>query len=258
MKKPIIEVKHLYKTYHAGDLKTPVLHDLNFSINEGEFVAIMGPSGAGKSTLLNILGFLDKETSGIYRFDGKRWDDYTDDEIALVRNKDMGFIFQAFNLLPHTTVFKNVRLPLFYSDTPEKEWKHRITEAIKSVGLEGRSYYDPSKLSGGERQRVAIARALINDPKMIFADEPTGNLDSKSGQNVMQILQNLNRKRGKTIILITHEMYTAEFAQRIISIKDGTINSDRKLEHQKEAYLEYMGLLKNYPVESPLTAPARV
>jgi len=258
MEKPIIDVKHLYKTYHAGEVKTPVLHDVNFSINDGEFVAITGPSGAGKSTLLNILGFLDKETSGIYRFEGKKMDDYTEDEIAHVRNKEIGFIFQAFNLLPHTSVFKNVRLPLFYSDTPEKEWNHRVIEAIKSVGLENRINFDPSKLSGGERQRVAIARALINDPKVIFADEPTGNLDSKSGQNVMEILQDLNRKKGHTIILITHEMYTAEYAQRVISIKDGRVNSDRKIEHQREANHEFMSSIENLPIEAPLGVPTGV
>jgi putative ABC transport system ATP-binding protein len=216
-------------------VETPVLHDMNFTIEEGEFVAIMGPSGSGKSTLLHILGFLDEQTSGTYRFNGKKMDDYTEDEIANVRNDDMGFVFQAFNLLSRTSVYENVKLPLLYSKTPEKEWHDRVMEAIKSVGLEHRMDFEPSKLSGGEKQRVAIARALIVDPKVIFADEPTGNLDSKSGQKVMELLQDLNRKEGHTIILITHETYTAEFAQRIIRIKDGRVDSDHKLRHQRDA-----------------------
>lgn len=223
------------KTYYTDEVETPVLHNLDFSIQKGEFVAIMGPSGSGKSTLLHILGFLDEETGGTYRFNGKRMEDLTEDEIAHIRNEEMGFVFQAFNLLSRTTVYDNVKLPLLYSSRPEKEWHDRITDAIKAVGLEHRTDFEPSKLSGGEKQRVAIARALINDPKVIFADEPTGNLDSKSGQIVMEILQDLNRKHGHTIILITHETYTAEFAQRIIKIKDGRVFSDQHLKHQRDA-----------------------
>jgi putative ABC transport system ATP-binding protein len=235
MDKPIIEAKHLSKTYFTDEVETPVLFGLDFTIQKGEFVAIMGPSGSGKSTLLHILGFLDEETGGTYRFNGKRMKDLTEDEIAHIRNEEMGFVFQAFNLLARTTVYENVRLPLLYSSRPEKEWDERVTKAITAVGLEHRMDFEPSKLSGGEKQRVAIARALINDPKVIFADEPTGNLDSKSGQVVMEILQDLNRKHGHTIILITHETYTAEFAQRIIKIKDGRVDSDHHLKHQRDA-----------------------
>ena len=235
MEKPIIEAKRLCKTYYTDEIETPVLHDMDFSIQKGEFVAIMGPSGSGKSTLLHILGFLDEETGGTYRFNGKRMQDLTEDEIAHVRNEQMGFVFQAFNLLSRTTVYENVMLPLLYSSCPEKEWHARVMEAIKAVGLEHRVDFEPSKLSGGEKQRVAIARALINDPPVIFADEPTGNLDSKSGQIIMEILQDLNRREGHTIILITHESYTAEFAQRVIRIKDGRVDSDHKLRHQRDA-----------------------
>jgi putative ABC transport system ATP-binding protein len=179
---PIIEVEHLCKTYLTDDVETPVLHDLSFTIEEGEFVAIMGPSGSGKSTLLHILGFLDEEAmKGTYKFDGKKMDDYYEDEIARIRNNEMGFVFQAFNLLARTSVYDNVMLPLIYSGNPEKKWHEMTMEAIKDVKLEHRLDYFTNQISGGEKQRVAIARALVNRPKVIFADEPTGNLDSKSG-----------------------------------------------------------------------------
>jgi putative ABC transport system ATP-binding protein len=231
----LIEIKKVCKTYYSDSVETPVLHDMNFEIKEGEFVAIMGPSGSGKSTLLHILGFLDDQTKGTYHFNGKKINDYTGSEIAHVRNKEMGFVFQAFNLLPRTTVYDNVKLPLLYSDTPEREWDGLIKEAIKTVGLEHRTDFETSQLSGGEKQRVAIARALVTNPKVIFADEPTGNLDSKSGQKIMETLQKLNEEKGHTIVLITHETYTAEHAQRIIKIVDGHIQSDRKVRKRRDA-----------------------
>jgi len=230
----LIEVKNLEKTYIDGT-ETPALRGVSFSIKKGEFVAIMGPSGSGKSTLLHILGFLDKQTSGEYRFDGKTIDDYSKEEVARVRNKKMGFVFQAFNLLTRISVLENVKLPLLYSGIKESQWDDLAKKALDSVGLSHRLYYQPSQLSGGEQQRVAIARALVNNPEVIFADEPTGNLDSKSGQMVMTILQKLNEEKGHTIVLITHETYTAEHAQRIIRLLDGKIESDTLVNNRRKA-----------------------
>ncbi len=223
----LISVRDAAKIYVNGGVATPALAGVSFDIERGEFVAIVGPSGSGKSTLLHILGFLDRPTSGEYRFAGKLAADYTEDQLAHVRNKKMGFVFQAFNLLPKTTVLENVKLPLFYSDVPEREWEARARAAVETVGLSHRLVHESSQLSGGERQRVAIARALVNDPEVLFADEPTGNLDSKSGQAVMEMLEQLNRERGHTIVLITHEAYTAAYARRIIRLRDGRAESDR-------------------------------
>jgi putative ABC transport system ATP-binding protein len=231
----LIEVKNLKKKYAEGEASTVALHDVSFTVEAGEFVAIMGPSGSGKSTLLHILGFLDHQSSGSYHFDGKKMKDYDSEEVARIRNKKMGFVFQAFNLLPRTTVYQNVLLPLVYSDIPEEEWDTRVADAIHAVGLDARAQHEPSELSGGEKQRAAIARALVTDPAVIFADEPTGNLDSKSGQVIMEILQELNEHDGRTIILITHETYTAENAQRIIHMLDGEIEKDHIVEHRKSA-----------------------
>jgi len=227
----LLEAQNLEKNYADG---TRALRGASFSIEKGEFVAIIGPSGSGKSTLLHILGFLDHESSGVYRYDGKRADDFEDKEIAVVRNEKFGFIFQAFNLLGKMSVYENVRLPLLYSGTPEAEWDEKIRKAIRSVGLEERTDHDAAKLSGGEKQRVAIARALVNNPQVIFADEPTGNLDSASGGAVMKIIAGLH-EAGHTIILITHETYTAEYADRIIKIKDGLVESDEKVLHKNTA-----------------------
>ena len=228
-----MEVRNLEKTYKDEDVATQVLKGLNLKINKGEFVAVMGPSGSGKSTLLHILGFLDPPTGGEYVFDGKSAGDYSEEEVARVRNKKLGFVFQSFNLLARTTVLENVKLPLLYSDVEEEFWEGMARKAVDSVGLTHRLNYETSQLSGGERQRVAIARALVNNPDVIFADEPTGNLDSKSGELVMEIIQKLNAEVGHTVILITHETYTAEYAERIIRLRDGEVESDTKVVNRR-------------------------
>jgi len=227
----VIEVKNLEKIYRNDAVETPALRGVSFNIEPGEFVAITGPSGSGKSTLMHIMCFLDRPSSGIYKFEGKGIDDLTDDELARIRNKRMGFIFQAYNLLPRTTVFNNVRLPLIYSDLRKEIEEKMVTEAIKKVGLSHRINFFPNQLSGGEQQRAAIARALVNNPSVIFADEPTGNLDSKSGKVIMTLFQELNDK-GHTIVLVTHERYTAEHAKRIIQLLDGKMVSDEKITHR--------------------------
>jgi len=231
---PIIDIKNLEKIYRDEETETRALSDISFSINIGEFVAVMGPSGSGKSTLLHILGFLDTPTGGEYVFDGKNMSLYSKNELAEVRNKKMGFVFQSFNLLAKTSVLENVKLPLLYSNVKEAHWNRLAEKAIKEVGLEHRAHHKTSELSGGERQRVAIARALINNPEVIFADEPTGNLDSKSGKLVMETIERLNDE-GRTVILITHETYTAEHAKRILHIKDGTLASDTAVTHRRRA-----------------------
>lgn len=232
----LIEVRGLWKIYKDGT-ETPALRGVSFDINEGEFTAIVGPSGSGKSTLLHILGFLDKHTKGEYRFDGKTFDDYTKDRIAHVRNKKMGFIFQSFNLLRRANVLENVKLPLLYSGIKESLWDEMALKAIEEVGLSHRVNHESSQLSGGEQQKVAIARAIVNNPSVIFADEPTGNLDSKSGGQVMEIIDKLHEK-GNTIILITHETYTAEYAQRIISMKDGLVEKDEKVFSRRHMFIK--------------------
>lgn len=231
----LISIQNLEKVYENELVKTPALRGISFQIERGEFVAIMGPSGSGKSTLLHILGFLEHQSSGQYLFLEKANTDYTDAETAVVRNQKIGFIFQAFNLLSRSTVLDNVILPLSYSQVSPREWEIRARQAIESVGLSHRLFHEPAQLSGGEKQRVAIARALVNNPEVIFADEPTGNLDSKSGQIVMEILQKLNKEKGHTIVLITHETTTAEHAERVIQIRDGLIESDKKVENRRES-----------------------
>ncbi|MDO8626314.1 MAG: ABC transporter ATP-binding protein [Candidatus Magasanikbacteria bacterium] len=228
----LISVTNLKKNYVNEELITPVLNGLTFSIKLGEFVSIMGPSGSGKSTLMHILGFLDTLTSGSYIFAGQDVSTLVDDELALMRRHKVGFVFQSFNLLPRLSALENVTLPLIYSETPRLERQERGLKMLASVGLSHRLSNRPSQLSGGEKQRVAIARALINNPEVIFADEPTGNLDSKSGLQVMKIFQDLSAS-GHTIILVTHERYTAEHAARIIQIRDGQIISDEPNEHRK-------------------------
>ena len=238
--KNIIEVKKLKKSYHDGETPTTALSDISFNVRKGEFVAIMGPSGSGKSTLLHVLGLLDVPSSGSYHLNGKNISSYSTDELADIRNKELGFVFQSFNLLPRTSVLDNVKLPLIYSNIPEEKWDEMALKAIEAVGLSHRTLHDQSELSGGERQRVAIARALITSPEVIFADEPTGNLDSKSGKKVMSIIQALNEKEGKTIVLITHETSTADHAERIIRLMDGVIESDTKVLNRLTADDEYV------------------
>jgi len=226
MSSKIIQVKNLTKTYVNDEVETLALRENSFEIERGEFVAIMGPSGSGKSTLMQMLGLLDRPTSGEYFLENKNTEDLNDDELAEIRNTKIGFVFQTFNLLPRTSVYENVELPLLYDKkTSNRNNRAKINEALKSVGMEHRTNYLSNQLSGGEKQRVAIARALVTDPEIIFADEPTGNLDSKSGVQIMQILQKLN-DAGKTVILVTHETFTAQHAKRILFVKDGKITAD--------------------------------
>ena len=236
----IIEVQNLKKAYFDSEEPTVALAGVSFSIRKGEFIAIMGPSGSGKSTLLHLLGLLDQPTEGSYIFNGREVSSFSQEEMAALRNREIGFVFQAFNLLPRTSVLENVKLPLIYSNIPEQEWEERARKAIADVGLGHRMHHEPSELSGGEKQRVAIARALVTDPEVIFADEPTGNLDSKSGKRVMSIIQDLIEKKGKTIVLITHETSTAEHAERILHLMDGVIDIDKKVENRLTADDEYI------------------
>ena len=210
----LIELKNIFKSYDNGGVITSVLHGVNLEVKEGEFIAIMGPSGSGKSTLMHIIGFLDRQTKGKYFFDGLDTVNLNDDELAHIRNERIGFVFQSFNLLPRTTVLDNVILPLFYSNI-KTGLEKKAKEALKAVGLEDRMQHLSNQISGGQKQRVAIARALICDPKVIFADEPTGNLDSKSGSTIMNILERLNDE-GRTVILVTHDEEVALHAKRIV------------------------------------------
>lgn len=232
----LIKVANLGKIYENEDVKTNALAGVDFSIQKGEFVAIMGPSGSGKSTLMQILGFLDRPSQGKYYFEGHDTTNFSDDDLAKLRNKKIGFIFQTFNLLPRMSVFENVELPLFYDN--QKETKTTIQQKVKmsldAVDMWQRQDYKSNQLSGGERQRVAIARALIMQPEVIFADEPTGNLDSKNGIQVMKILQHLN-DQGNTIVLVTHETFTAQHAKRKLVMKDGQIVLDEKIKNRRIA-----------------------
>jgi putative ABC transport system ATP-binding protein len=221
----LIEVKDLRKVYSNEAVDTVAVDGVSLTIEAGEFVSIMGPSGSGKSTLMHMLGLLERPTSGSYWFYGKEVSGFSDDELALARNESIGFVFQAFNLLPKTSVYDNVELPLFYAQTKVREPEEKVKNALASVNLSHRMLSLSNQLSGGEKQRVAIARALVNDPKIVFADEPTGNLDSQSGRQVMGILQTLNQK-GVTIILVTHETQTAKHGTRMLQMKDGKIISD--------------------------------
>lgn len=235
----MIHLDGLTKTYVDDGDVTEALRGVSFEIKKGEFVAIMGPSGSGKSTLLHLLSFLDRPTEGTYVFNNKNVNRLSDKEMAHIRNQEMGFIFQSFNLLSRLSVFENVSMPLMYApDVSITKRKHLVEKAVASVGLSEKLYSEAGKLSGGQKQRVAIARALVNNPDVIFADEPTGNLDSKSGAQVMEILHNLH-EAGHTVILVTHETYTAEFAHRLIHIKDGLVETDRPITKSRRDKAEF-------------------
>jgi putative ABC transport system ATP-binding protein len=224
---PIIVVEHLVKTYDLGEVQVEALRGIDMCIHAGAFVAIMGASGSGKSTFMNILGCLDRPTSGRYLLHGTDVAQMSSNRLAEVRNTQIGFVFQSFNLLPRTSALENVELPLLYSGTPTPQRRARARAALQVVGLEARAEHYPSQLSGGQQQRVAVARALVNQPTIILADEPTGNLDTQTGAEIMEVLQTLNMQQGITIILVTHELDIAHYAERVITFKDGLVVEDQ-------------------------------
>jgi putative ABC transport system ATP-binding protein len=224
----LIELKEVRKIYHVGAEDVHALDGIDLEVGTNDYVAIMGPSGSGKSTLMNIIGCLDTPTSGSYLFAGEQVKDLSDDELARIRNRKIGFVFQTFNLLPRADTTHNVELPLIYAGVPRTERKRKVDSALEAVGLKDRAKHRPAELSGGQRQRAAIARALVNDPSVILADEPTGNLDSKTGEEIMQAFEKIH-KAGNAIILVTHEEYIAEHAGRVVRLKDGLIESDQLL-----------------------------
>lgn len=225
----IINIEHIAKIYKVGLEEVHALRDVSLKIDKNEYVAIMGPSGSGKSTLMNMLGCLDTPTSGKYEFKGVSVSEMSDNELAKIRNKEIGFVFQTFNLLARSDAVHNVELPLIYAGIPTAERRERAIQALIDVGLKDRLHHKPNELSGGQRQRVAIARALVTNPSIILADEPTGNLDSKTGEEIMALFHEIHEK-GNTIILVTHEEYIAEHAARIVRLKDGLIESDERVE----------------------------
>ncbi|HKO30317.1 MAG TPA: ABC transporter ATP-binding protein [Nitrospiraceae bacterium] len=228
----LIECEDVWKIYRVGDVDVQALRGMSLTIEQGEFVAIMGSSGSGKSTLMNIVGCLDQPTKGSYRLNGVEVDNLKPDQLAEIRNQQIGFVFQSFNLIPRTSALENAQLPLFYRGFSLKEQRARAAEALGRVGLQGREHHYPTQLSGGQQQRVAIARALVTSPSLLLADEPTGNLDTQSSREIMGILEALNRDEGITIILVTHEMDLATYAAREIVIQDGRIVSDRQTKAQ--------------------------
>ena len=231
----LISLKNIQKIFRDESQETHALRGVSFDIKEGEFAAIMGSSGSGKSTLMHIIGFLDKPSSGEYFFDGEQTSSFDDEKLAKIRNQKLGFIFQSYNLLPRTSVLENVLLPTIYTPAINKKFmEQRARQLLERVGLSHRINHRPNQLSGGEQQRVAIVRALINNPRLILADEPTGNLDSRSGQEVMEILQGLHQE-GNTILMVTHEQYVAKCAQRILTLKDGQILTDEFVNHRYRA-----------------------
>lgn len=227
---PLIELENITKSYPLGNMQLKILKGISLNIERGEFVAIMGPSGSGKSTLMNILGCLDKPTSGRYRLDGERVEKLSPDELAEIRNRKIGFVFQGFNLLSRTSALENVELPMVYANVAEKERAERAKAALAQVGLKDRMGHQPNQLSGGQQQRVAIARAIVNEAPIVFADEPTGNLDTKMSVEIMELFTKLNQELGRTIILVTHEEDIAKYAKRIIRLVDGEIHSDTRVE----------------------------
>jgi putative ABC transport system ATP-binding protein len=242
---PVISVRNLTKVYEVGEHKVHALRSISMDVERGEFVSVIGPSGSGKSTLMHILGCLDQPSAGQYFLDGRDVSHLSDDEISLVRNKQIGFVFQGFNLLTRTSALENVELPLLYGteNVSAAERRRRAMDALKSVGLESRWEHHTNQLSGGQQQRVAIARALLNNPSILLADEPTGNLDSKTSIEVMEIFQSLQHERGITIVLITHEHDVAQYGSRIVSFKDGNIVSDVDNESRRHA----TGELESFP-----------
>ncbi len=222
----LIEAKNILKIYQLGDIELKALDNVTITIKKGEFLAIMGPSGSGKSTFMNILGCLDIPTNGQYFLEGVDVGKLTRDQLAHIRNEKLGFVFQGFNLLSRTSALENVELPMLYNGVPQKERKERARAALKTVGLEGREHHHPNQLSGGQQQRVAIARAIVNEVPVIMADEPTGNLDTHTSMEIMELFQKLNSESGITIILVTHEEDIARHAHRIVRLKDGVIESD--------------------------------
>ena len=241
---PVIQLEHIHKTYTMGDVEVHALRGVSLTIREGEFVAIMGASGSGKSTTMNIIGCLDRPTRGMYVLDGDDVSQMSKDERADIRCKKIGFVFQGFNLLSRTSALENVELPMLYLGVDATQRRQRAMEALAAVGLAGREQNHPNQLSGGQQQRVAVARSLVNHPALILADEPTGNLDSRTSVEVMEIFQRLNRERSITLVLVTHEPDIAQYADRIIVFKDGKIKSDYQVQDKRDAAEE----LKNLPV----------
>jgi putative ABC transport system ATP-binding protein len=240
---PVIQLDHIHKTYTMGDVAVHALRGVSLTIREGEFVAIMGASGSGKSTTMNIIGCLDRPTRGTYILDGQDVSEMSKDERADIRCQKIGFVFQGFNLLSRTSALENVELPMLYAGVDGAERDRRAKDALAAVGLAGRELNHPNQLSGGQQQRVAVARALVNDPALILADEPTGNLDSRTSLEMMEIFQRLNRERGITLVLVTHEHDIAQYAQRVVVFKDGKIRKDYQIEEQRDAAEE----LRNLP-----------
>jgi putative ABC transport system ATP-binding protein len=245
---PIIDVDRLTRTFQIGDVVVRALRHVSLQIERGDFVAIMGPSGSGKSTFMNILGCLDKPTSGSYRLDGIGVEEMDRDQLAEIRNREIGFVFQQFNLLPRTSAIENVELPLLYTTEPVSDPHARALEALASVGLAERAGHHPNQLSGGQQQRVAIARALVNNPQIILADEPTGALDSRTSIEIMAIFQNLNRRQGITTVIVTHEPDIAAYANRNIYFRDGRIVRDEKILHPKQADRELLQFVQTEAV----------
>lgn len=229
-KRPVIEITDLTRTYQMGETLVRALAGVSFNVNENEYIAIMGPSGSGKSTLMNMIGCLDTPSSGEYILNGNKVSQMDDAELAEVRNREIGFVFQTFNLLPRTSCLANVELPLIYAGMKSSERKERAAEVLNKVGLGDRMDHKPNELSGGQRQRVAIARALVNNPSILLADEPTGNLDTKTGDEIMLLFEELYRQ-GNTIILVTHENEISEYSRRVVRLRDGLIESDTPVEH---------------------------